>query len=1089
MERNGSESAEGRRFGPLGLVSLALALGLAWLALAFASGRALVAPQWLTDEIEERATAALAGQGRIEIGSLVAVLGEAWVPRLVLRDLKLTNAVGAEVAQVPELRLRFSPQALVGGQVRPTRLTVVGADLTVRRDREGRFDIAFGAQARALRRAATVPEILTGIDRVLSLPALEDLSLVAGEALRLTFQDASTGRVWRAENGTLALDLGGPARTLTVGFAVTGGVGRAPAPARITLSTGPAADTLSIAAEVEGVAAADLAAQVPAFDWLAAADAPLSVRLRGGLDAEGKLARFDGALVMGAGAIVPGGAARPVAFDGARAYLSYDPAARRFAFSEISATTPEARFRASGQALLRALDPDTGRPGEMLVQLALADIEIDPRGEMSEPVRFETGAVDLRIGFAPLKLDLGQLALVSGPRRFSASGRAEAGPGGWSVSLDAKINEMPHDRLLALWPLRAVPRTREWLAENVLDGLLTDVHAALRLRPGTAPRLALSYQFRDATVRFMRTLPPIVGGSGHAAIEDERLTLALSKGEVVSPNGETIRTDGSVFTIPDLAEVPAVAEVRLETESSIPAALALLDEPPFRFLTKAGRPTDAVAGRARLSSLIRLPLVRDLAVADVDFAVGGRLTDLRSETLVPGRTLEADEMTLTADGGGLTISGPGRIGGAEFDAAWVQPFGPESEGGSRVEGELTLDRAFLDEFGIALPPGSLSGSAAGTVTIDLPREGAPAFRLTSGLVGAALSVPALGWSKAAGAAGSLEVAGRLGSPAEIERLRLDAPGLLAEGRVVLGAGGRIERLAFSRVRAGRWLDAPVTLTARGAGRPLAVSVQGGTLDLREADFGSSRAGQGGPISLALDRLIVSEGIAFSGLRAELGTQGGLNGRFTGLLAGQAPVSGVLAPSANGTAIRLQAADAGAALRASGLLQSARQGQLDLTLVPLRGQGRYDGRFRISNLRVQGASGLASLLSAISVVGLLEQLDGQGIAFGEVTGEFTLEPRGITLRRGSAVGPSLGISMAGVYDLRSRRIDMQGTISPVYFLNAIGQIFSRQGEGLFGFNYRMSGPASEPGVTVNPLSILTPGMFREIFRANPPALTQ
>ncbi|MBC7143765.1 MAG: hypothetical protein H5U18_16655, partial [Rhodobacteraceae bacterium] len=70
-----------------------------------------------------------------------------------------------------------------------------------------------------------------------------------------------------------------------------------------------------------------------------------------------------------------------------------------------------------------------------------------------------------------------------------------------------------------------------------------------------------------------------------------------------------------------------------------------------------------------------------------------------------------------------------------------------------------------------------------------------------------------------------------------------------------------------------------------------------------------------------------------------------------------------------------------------------------------------------------------------------------------------------------------------------QIDLQGTISPVYLLNGIGQIFSKSREGLFGFNYRLAGAAANPKVTVNPLSILTPGMFREIFRAAPPKLTQ
>ena len=34
---------------------------------------------------------------------------------------------------------------------------------------------------------------------------------------------------------------------------------------------------------------------------------------------------------------------------------------------------------------------------------------------------------------------------------------------------------------------------------------------------------------------------------------------------------------------------------------------------------------------------------------------------------------------------------------------------------------------------------------------------------------------------------------------------------------------------------------------------------------------------------------------------------------------------------------------------------------------------------------------------------------------------------------------------------------------------------------------LTGPATSPVVSVNPLSVLTPGMFREIFRAAPPDL--
>ncbi len=67
------------------------------------------------------------------------------------------------------------------------------------------------------------------------------------------------------------------------------------------------------------------------------------------------------------------------------------------------------------------------------------------------------------------------------------------------------------------------------------------------------------------------------------------------------------------------------------------------------------------------------------------------------------------------------------------------------------------------------------------------------------------------------------------------------------------------------------------------------------------------------------------------------------------------------------------------------------------------------------------------------------------------------------------------------------MDMQGVISPFYAVNAIGRIFSRKGEGgLVGFTFRLRGGPDDPRVDVNPLSLFTPGMFREIFRRSPPS---
>jgi hypothetical protein len=205
--------------------------------------------------------------------------------------------------------------------------------------------------------------------------------------------------------------------------------------------------------------------------------------------------------------------------------------------------------------------------------------------------------------------------------------------------------------------------------------------------------------------------------------------------------------------------------------------------------------------------------------------------------------------------------------------------------------------------------------------------------------------------------------------------------------------------------------------------------------------------------------------------------------------GAAPIRGTLVPIDGRSAVRIVSNDAGSLLRATGLLRNAYDGDMQLTLIPAGVEGSYNGTLVGSGLRVRDAPALASLLDAISVVGLLNQMRGQGLLFSDVDAKFRLTPNQVILNQSSATGPGLGISMDGIYASASRSMDFQGVISPFYLLNGIGSVLTRPGEGLIGFNFNLRGPVDNPQVLVNPLSALTPGMFRDIFRRTPPTVWQ
>ena len=328
---------------------------------------------------------------------------------------------------------------------------------------------------------------------------------------------------------------------------------------------------------------------------------------------------------------------------------------------------------------------------------------------------------------------------------------------------------------------------------------------------------------------------------------------------------------------------------------------------------------------------------------------------------------------------------------------------------------------------------------------------------------------------------------KLGDVPEVEALSISAPGFSVSGSLDFSSEG-FSGAVFDEVKVGNWLDARVTLSPGSSGGNIALT--GGTLDLRQFDMdGGAGEGGGGTVDLQLDRLVVSDSVSLSPMIGRI-VQGraGLTGDFEGRVNGGTEVRGSLAPANGGTAIRLQSASAAGVIRDAGLTPNARGGTLDVVLTPVLGApgGTYDGEFLIEDVRLRKAPVMADLLDAISVVGLLDQLDGPGIKFDTVDGRFRLSRRRIQLLQAAAVGGSMGISADGLYDFVSKDMDFRGVISPVYFVNGLGSILTRRGEGLFGFNYRMTGSVENPRVGVNPLSIFTPGAFRQIFRRPPPS---
>ncbi len=1059
------------------LVMVFLALGL-----IATLGRTVNAPDWMRSELAIRAENSLDGAMQISFGDISVVVGEGWRPRLRFRDLLLSQPDGQEILRLRDAEVSLSVSALMRGEVRPKTVLLTGVFATLRKGQDGAVALTLGDTAQPLEEAQSMPHLIESWDVALEQPILRELTGLEVQALTLRYEDGRARQAWTVDGGSVLAERNGSDLRLSGTFSLLSGRDYASTiEANYASRIGDLAATFGFS--VTDIAAEDIATQSVALAWLEILRAPISGAFRGSVGGDGELGAVNATLQIGEGVLQPTDTTRPIPFTAARTYFTYTPGDQKLAFNEVLLESGWASGVAEGTAYLNGVQD--GRLTDLVGQFQLSDFKVNPDGLYPSPMQVAAATADFRLDLDPFRLSLGQLQIADGDSSVLMTGSLTAETAGWNVALDSWMDRITPERLLEIWPEGIAPKPRKWVRENLWAGSLHGLNFALRSRPGEAPDTYLDLGFSDATIRFAKWLPPLTGGEGTVTMIDRRFVASASAGVVDSDGYGVVDAAGTSFIIPDVSVKPDTpALVRIAAEGPIAAVMALLNRPPLSVLKTTPFPVDLAKGWGRASGTLALPLKKKAKFEETRFHLTGRVEDVDSAVLVPGHRITAEALDVDVTNHRVILSGPGEISGVPAVATWTQPIGPGDPRPSRLTGQVELSERTIEAFHIGLPPGSVTGQGLGEIEIDLAPGKQPVLRLTSDLEGVRLAIPSLGWAKREAGTGQLDMTATLGTQPVVDRLSLQAAGLNAEGRITTRADGGLNRASFSSVRIGRWFNSPVDIVGQGPNAPIALEIRGGSLDMRAATFGSG-GGETGAISVALKSLRITETIALSDFRGQFRGGRGMTGTFTGLLGGRTPVTGDVVPQDGRSAFRVNSGDAGGVLRDSGLLTQARGGDFTMTLVPVDGPGNYDGSARIRNTRVINAPAIAALLDAASIVGLIDELAGAGILFAQVDARFRLSPDRMTVYESSAVGPSMGLSMDGRYDISSDRLAMQGVISPIYLINGIGSVLTRKGEGLIGFHYSLSGSAANPRVQVNPLSALAPGMLRDAFRAPPP----
>jgi hypothetical protein len=180
-------------------------------------------------------------------------------------------------------------------------------------------------------------------------------------------------------------------------------------------------------------------------------------------------------------------------------------------------------------------------------------------------------------------------------------------------------------------------------------------------------------------------------------------------------------------------------------------------------------------------------------------------------------------------------------------------------------------------------------------------------------------------------------------------------------------------------------------------------------------------------------------------------------------------------------------DAGTVLRFLGVYSQLAGGSGSLVLTTDRNADAEGGRLIMRNFAIVDEANVAQVLGNHSdsraAIARSNRLD-----FEAAEADFIRRSDRVEVTRGVLSGDTVGGTMRGFIYTNSRQYDLTGTYVPLFGLNNAFQqipllgplLGGRDGEGLVGVTFAVRGPLNNPQFQINPLSLLVPGAFRELF---------
>ncbi|HXW41238.1 MAG TPA: DUF3971 domain-containing protein [Xanthobacteraceae bacterium] len=1104
---------------------------------------------WLISAIEEN----FGSRERVEVGGTLIERTANGGAAVRVRDIVVRDPDGTVVASAPKAEIHVSGLSLLSGHMRAESLNLVGAEMSLRIERDGGVTLfASAADKRPIARAM-VPAVAAALINIeggrqdkgasaQSSPAAAAAAPAAqahpalprppsdviaallawidgigetgldGHDLRelglkdgtLNVDDERTGKRWSFKNISLSLQ-----RPRGGGIAVTVGSQNAEAPWGLTASIKPTeGGNRSIALEARDVSANDLLLASRLGDGTLQINLPLSASLRGEIGPNGVPQSLTGRVLAGAGMLSDTDSADGrLDIDRAEFKISWD------ADSRILSVPFQILSGGNRITLLGQVEAPDQAPGAWLFRIGGGTVLLKAPGIAGEPLVLNRIAVSG--AFDPVKkrfvVDHGDLG--NAEVGVALSGNADYSSGALRLTAGVAGTRMSADALKRLWPVFVVPKVRNWFDEHLISGnverLVIAVNAPLDTLRADGPPvpddgLTVDALASNCVIRPVAGLPALHDADVTVHIVGRDAQIALGKAAADLPSGRRLFLSTGLFEVPDTGPHEPPARVHFKIDGPVPAATELLAMDRLR--DASGVPFDPATTRGTMSALVALalPLKPDLPPGSTNYAITVDATNFSAEHMIMGQKVEAADLKVSANNQGFALKGDVKIGGAPASLEYRKLRG-DSEADIHIQG--MLDEAVRGSLGLD-PANDISGAVpidiTGRVATSSDRDGR--FAVTADLTSAQIDGFLPGWVKQAGkparATFTLTTKPQL---IRIDDLLIEGAGGGVKGTIEFDGSGDLLSANFpsygfsdgdrTSLKIDRTADGTLRAVMRGDaydGRAFVKAMTGGP----SADQPNARPSPNIDLDMKLGAVLGFNGEALRGLELKLSRRAG-EIRNLGLAA-KLGRSGTLTAELRGRpgarqVVDVETDDAGTLFRFTDVYSRMIGGRMTTLMeAPSANNPLQLGTVSVRNFAVHDE---AQLERAVSNGNQLprNQMDFSGLKI-----EFTRSPGRLALRDGVVRGPVLGGTIDGLIDYAGDEVHLRGTLIPLYGANnllgqlpVVGLFLGGEKEGLVGVTYEVVGRPDNPVLRVNPLSALAPGLLRKVFEfpATAPAAVQ